>query len=214
MLKKVKDTLELVKELLQLLIELSATVKRHRGTVLMFASISLLMGATYWYSTHFPGFVLSTYLRAIGEQDCDTAWDALHEHHRAARWPSLKAFCDAYSTSGAHENVTVIPVSRSLNPFRAGAVSFEATYEVIDRFTQHTLSVPGQEVNKLWLELAHRNDYQRLIDGTLGTMAGANPSLSMRRRFKRRVTVRRSSRIGEWKISKFESLEDTLVHGD
>lgn len=98
---------------------------------------------------------------------------------------------------------------RALNPFGFlyfDSADFDIVFIVEDRFTKDDLQDPLQKrMNLHWLAIAHPYDLERLENGTLGY-----ETLSLRRRYRQRIRMRRVS-FSNWSIANIDTSEQGLV---
>jgi hypothetical protein len=191
MLENLKKSLEAVKDIAKLLLELLTIVKRHPaffGTIGLF--VCSYVGLRF-YAYSFPAQTVREYFREIGNHQFDDSWALIDPDYQGRKWHSDEAtYKEEYETSAPPENLHIKSLDASENLFSAlfsETLRYEASFEVHERFSRADLQKPGQAANALWVQIWHPKDYPRLMDGTLD-----QDSLPIRRQFRILVVIRRA----------------------
>lgn len=190
LINQFRELLKGIHEILKLLIELWQIAKRYP---LLFILVLGGFGTYYalrWYAFDYPQRCIYTFYKSLGAHEFDKAWNCLAEDYRNSRWSSQAQFESAYQTMASPSGLTVDFTESKLNPFRIlvkPANTYVVQYDEEERFTRALLDHQQQKENRLWLQIAHPDSFQHLLDGTLGN---DNPSLKLNRFFKESVIVK------------------------
>jgi hypothetical protein len=208
LIRQFKESLKGIQEILKIVVELWETAKRYP---LLFIMVALGVGAYYglrWYVFDYPKRCIYEYYHAIGARDFSTAWNYLSDDFRTKRWGTRQRFQAAYQTMTTPSALSIEFTDSRLNPLRIltkPANKYVVQYEEIERFTRDDLKDDQEWENRLWLQIAHRDRFQQLMDGTLSQ---DNASLILSRFFKETIVVK-NTRAG-WVIASIDKTAKGL----
>ena len=207
-----KESLTTLREIAQLSLAIRDIVKANpRFFIIVFSLIAVYIALNY-YTYAYPSRVIKTFYTSIGEKKVEEAWKCLGNTYRSRRWRHKKEFAQLYSTSNPYTNLAVVFKGSTWNPLShifSRALKFSVSFEVHEHFTRRDLLKTGQLENRLWVQIYHKRDYPKLMNGTIGKEKfGGNPSLALRRYFKKVVVVRKGS--DGWKIASIHVIERGL----
>lgn len=208
LIRQFKESLKGIQEILKIVVELWETAKRYP---FLFVCVFLGFGGYYglrWYAFDYPKRCIYEYYHALGARDYARAWDCLAEDFRSNRWGSRSRFEAGYQTMTTPSGLTVDFLESKFNPFRIltrPANKYVVQYDELERFRQSDLDDPQQWENRLWLQIAHPNAFQKLLDGQLGS---ENPTLLLNRFFKETIVVKHT-RSG-WVIASIDKTAKGL----
>jgi len=211
-LNTLKEAVTALKDIAEHLVDLKDLVLKH----LKFFSFVLLLVISYfvlrYYAYHYPGNSIKAYYKAIGNQRFEDAWHELDESYTSRRWRDSKEFAQLYANSTPYNNLAINYLGTKVNPIKGlicNTLKYEVSFEVYERFTREDLEQPGQLENRLWVNIYHKRDFPRLMDGTIGQDEfGSNPSLALRRYFKQVILLHKAEK--DWKISSIHTIERGL----
>ena len=165
-------------------------LKKYPALFATILALLVLYKVLFWYANHYPGTIAKAYFEAIGNRDYNRAWGLLTPEYREDRWESKESFQRAYATSAHHERFQVIAKETSFRIYptlMAKSLSFEAEYEVTERFTREDIDSPEQHINTLWLQIRHPENFIELTNDNLTHTR----SLTLTRCFKTLVVLQR-----------------------
>ena len=216
MIDTLKKYLEAAKEVLSLLVQISAILKRAWGIVLVLA----IIGGIYAGLVYYAVYNLSDYIRLFfksAERPAtrDVAWSLLDPPFRNERWHDFADFDGGFKTTVAYSDISIRYAKNAWNPielfsvlFTATPLDYEVSFTVRDSFTTADFKGDAQQDDLHWLHIAHRKTYELLKLGQLGNATNPNGTLEMQRTYKKRIELRKQP---TWLISNIVTNEVSIV---
>lgn len=212
-LKFIHESVKSLKEIAENLISLKNIIRKNPKFFGIIGGLIVIYLSFSWFSFDYPSLVIKRYYRNVGEKDFNAAWITLDEDYKDRRWKSYSDFAAMYATSTPYTALKIEYKGSKLNPFYgifAPTLKYEVSFEVYERFTKEDLEKPGQLENSLWVQIYHKRDYPKLIDGSIGKDEfGSNPSLALRRYYKQIIIVKRRG-LKDFRISAIQVIERGL----
>jgi hypothetical protein len=154
-----------------------------------------------WYVFQ-PAEVAIDYLNAIGQKEYERAWGHASTEFRTGKLRNFEWFKTAYSTTQMPGSLQIETENDSmLNLFalvNSKTRKVILKYEMTEPFTKEQLEQQVQKENRLWVQIAHPDSFNRLMEGTLQGGDGPNATLKIRRYFEDVFELKFEN--GGWKI--------------
>ena len=212
MLNKIREQLEALKGLFQILVDIWKTIKRYPAFFLGVGGLSCIAAALYYLAFHYPSHVIIAFYQDLNGKHYQDAWERLDVGYRERLWKTQPNFGDMYNSCLSHRVLSVEDTLRPSQFFQAlfaDSMVFKVKYDAEDRFTAEILRDGKHADNLRWVQQRYRLE---TVDYFLtnGTTKDGQPSLDLPRGFETEVTVTKSA-LG-WRITKLKRDAVTLYY--
>ncbi len=207
-LKLVRKISDFVSRLVDYLVP--TLLRKHPFLCVTVPLVAIALSLAWRWYLFIPSEVAIDYYNAIGQKEYERAWGHTADSFRTKRFSTLEAFKNLYGTTEPPTSMKAEPQQASLfdifTLLSSDTRQVTLKYDMFERFTKEQLDQPFQKENRLWVQIYHKTDFPKLMDGTLEAPEGTGASsLAIRRYFEEAIVLKREN--GEWKIL---SIQKTL----